>query len=161
MMKKFRLLFLTIFTIIAGTLLFGTESNATSLEDVKENINFANNNQEYIVSGKNEISINESIREASEQGTKEGKQAIVYIPKGVYNINDRILVNSNVYILFEDGAVITPELLKEMGILKKQLSGVKVLGNGELTKKLTVKANRFSTKAVTKIENIGGKAEVI
>ena len=68
MMKKFRLLFLTMFTIIAGTLLFGTESNATSLEDVKENINFANNNQEYIVSGKNEISKNESIREASEQG---------------------------------------------------------------------------------------------
>lgn len=106
MMKKFRLLFLTMFAIIVGTLLFGTESNATSLEDVKENINFANNNQEYIVSGKNEISINESVREASEQGTKEGKQAIVYIPKGVYNINDRILVNSNVYILFEDGAVI-------------------------------------------------------
>ena len=46
-------------------------------------------------------------------------------------------------------------------IIKKQLSRVKVLGNGELTKKLTVKANRFSSKAVTKIENSGGKAEVI
>ena len=45
---------------------------------------------------------------------------------------------------FEDGAVVTPELLKEMGILKKQLAGVKVLGNGNLTKKLTVKASKFS-----------------
>ena len=62
---------------------------------------------------------------------------------------------------FEDGAVVTPELLKEMGILKKQLAGVKVLGNGELTKKLTVKASKFSQSAVEKIEAIGGKAEVI
>ncbi len=62
---------------------------------------------------------------------------------------------------FEDGAVITPELLKEMGILKKQLAGVKVLGNGELTKKLTVKANKFSNTAIEKIEAKGGKAEVI
>ena len=62
---------------------------------------------------------------------------------------------------FEDGAVVTPELLKEMGILKKQLAGVKVLGNGELTKKLTVKAHKFSASAVEKIEAIGGKAEVI
>ena len=62
---------------------------------------------------------------------------------------------------FEDGAVVTPELLKEMGILKKQLAGVKVLGNGNLTKKLTVKANKFSASAIEKIEAIGGKAEVI
>ena len=62
---------------------------------------------------------------------------------------------------FEQGAVVTPELLKEMGILKKQLSGVKVLGNGDLTKKLTVKANKFSKSAIEKIEAMGGKAEVI
>ena len=62
---------------------------------------------------------------------------------------------------FDNGAVITPELLKEMGILKKQLSGVKVLGNGELTKKITVKANKFSKSAIEKIEAQGGKAEVI
>ena len=62
---------------------------------------------------------------------------------------------------FNDGDVVTPEVLKERGIIKKQLSGVKVLGSGELTKKLTVKANRFSSSAVTKIENAGGKAEVI
>ena len=62
---------------------------------------------------------------------------------------------------FDDGAVVTPKLLKEMGILKKQLAGVKVLGNGNLTKKLTVKASKFSQSAVEKIEAIGGKAEVI
>ena len=62
---------------------------------------------------------------------------------------------------FNDGDVVTPEVLKERKIIKKQLAGVKVLGNGELTKKLTIKANRFSSKAVTKIENSGGKAEVI
>ena len=62
---------------------------------------------------------------------------------------------------FEDGAVVTPELLKEMGIVKKQLAGIKVLGNGELTKKVTVKASKFSKTAVEKIEKIGGKAEVI
>ena len=62
---------------------------------------------------------------------------------------------------FNDGDVVTPEVLKERKIIKKELSGIKVLANGELTKKLTVKAHRFSAKAVTKIENIGGKAEVI
>ena len=62
---------------------------------------------------------------------------------------------------FKDNEVVTPEVLKEKGIIKKQLAGVKVLGSGELTHKLTVKANRFSSSAVTKIENAGGKAEVI
>ena len=62
---------------------------------------------------------------------------------------------------FEDGAVVTPELLKEMGLLKNQLDGVKVLGNGTLEKKLTVKAHNFSTKAYKEIEKLGGKAEVI
>ena len=62
---------------------------------------------------------------------------------------------------FNDGDIVTPELLKEKGIIKKQLCGVKVLGNGELEKKLTIKANRFSSSAVTKIESAGGKAEVI
>lgn len=62
---------------------------------------------------------------------------------------------------FEEGAVVTPELLKEMGLIKKQLDGVKVLGNGTLTKKLTVKANKFSDAALREIEKIGGKAEVI
>ena len=62
---------------------------------------------------------------------------------------------------FEEGTEVTPELLFEMGIIKKQLSGIKVLGNGELTKKLTVKANKFSSSAKAKIENVGGTIEVI
>ena len=62
---------------------------------------------------------------------------------------------------FKDGETVSPEVLKERGIIKKQLSGIKVLATGELTKKLTIKAQRFSSKAVTKIEAAGGKAEVI
>ena len=62
---------------------------------------------------------------------------------------------------FNDGDVITPELLSEMGLVKKQLDGIKVLGNGTLEKKVTVKAHRFSSAAVTKIESAGGTAEVI
>ncbi|MGI6112593.1 MAG: 50S ribosomal protein L15 [Mahellales bacterium] len=63
--------------------------------------------------------------------------------------------------IFEEGAVITPELLKERGLVKKVLDGVKILGNGEITKKLTVKAHKFSESAKQKIEAIGGKVEVI
>ena len=62
---------------------------------------------------------------------------------------------------FKDGEVITPELLKELGIVKKQLSGIKVLGNGTLEKKVTVKAHRFTQSALKKIEESGSKAEVI
>ena len=62
---------------------------------------------------------------------------------------------------FNDGDIVTPEALKEKGIVKKQLDGVKVLGSGELSKKLTVKATRFSQVAITKIESAGGKTEVI
>ncbi len=62
---------------------------------------------------------------------------------------------------FNDGDEVTPEVLKSRGIIKKQLDGVKVLANGELKKKLTVKAHRFSSVAVTKIEAAGGKTEVI
>ena len=62
---------------------------------------------------------------------------------------------------FEENTEITPQLLKEMGILKNQLNGVKILGNGTLEKKLTVKANQFSKKAKEEIEKLGGKAEVI
>lgn len=62
---------------------------------------------------------------------------------------------------FEEGTEVTPELLIEMGIIKKVLSGIKVLGNGKLNKKLTVKADKFSKIAIEKIEKAGGKAEVI
>ena len=62
---------------------------------------------------------------------------------------------------FEDGTVVDIALLKEVGLIKKELDGVKVLGSGELTKKLTVKANKFSASAFEQIEKLGGKAEVI
>ena len=62
---------------------------------------------------------------------------------------------------FKDGEVVTPELLKELGIVKKQLSGIKVLGNGTLDKKITIKAHRYTQSALKKIEESGSKAEVI
>ena len=62
---------------------------------------------------------------------------------------------------FEDGAVVDVEALIDAGLVKKALDGVKVLGNGEISKKLTVKANAFSESAKAKIEAAGGKAEVI
>lgn len=62
---------------------------------------------------------------------------------------------------FEDGTVVTPELLKDLGLVKKQLDGIKVLGNGKLEKKLTVKAHKFSSKAQEEIEKLGGKIEVM
>jgi large subunit ribosomal protein L15 len=63
--------------------------------------------------------------------------------------------------VFEDGTVVTPELLLEKGLIKKVRDGVKVLGSGEIAKKLTVKASRFTGSAKAKIEARGGKAEVI
>ena len=63
--------------------------------------------------------------------------------------------------VFEDGTVVTPALLKEKGIIKKQLDGIKVLGNGKLEKKITIQANKFSTSALEKIKESGSKAEVI
>ncbi|MBR2840773.1 MAG: 50S ribosomal protein L15 [Bacilli bacterium] len=62
---------------------------------------------------------------------------------------------------FKDGAEVNPEILKDMGIIKNALDGIKVLGNGKLEKKLTVKASKFSSSAKKQIENLGGKAEVI
>ncbi len=62
---------------------------------------------------------------------------------------------------FENDAVVTPEILKEMGLVKKSLDGIKVLGSGKLEKKLVVKAHKFSSTAKEQIEKLGGKAEVI
>ncbi|MDD4779950.1 MAG: 50S ribosomal protein L15 [Tissierellia bacterium] len=86
------------------------------------------------------------------------------LPKrGFTNIFGTVYSELNVEDLnkFEDGVEVTPEILKSEGILKKQLDGVKILGNGEITKKLTVKAHKFSKSAVEKIEAAGGKVEVI
>ena len=71
------------------------------------------------------------------------------------------VINVSDLNMFEDGTEVTPELLKEMGIIKNMLSGVKVLGNGELEKKLTVRAHKFSKIAKSKIEAKGGKTEVM
>ena len=62
---------------------------------------------------------------------------------------------------FEDGTVVTPALLKDAGLLKKQYDGIKVLGNGKLEKKLTIQAHKFSEVALEKIKEAGSKAEVI
>ena len=62
---------------------------------------------------------------------------------------------------FDNGTVVTPALLKEKRIIKKQLKGIKVLGNGKLEKKLTIQAHKFSTSALEKIKESGSKAEVI
>ena len=62
---------------------------------------------------------------------------------------------------FEAGTVVTPELLKELGIVKKAKDGIKVLGDGKLEKSIEVKAHKFSKTAIEKIEAAGGKAEVI
>ncbi|MFA5409691.1 MAG: 50S ribosomal protein L15 [Bacilli bacterium] len=70
-------------------------------------------------------------------------------------------INVSELNVFEDGTVVSPELLKETGMIKKQLDGVKILGNGSIERKLTVRANKFSKTAKTSIETAGGKAEVI
>ena len=86
------------------------------------------------------------------------------IPKrGFHNIFAKPLESVNVSALekFEDGAVVDAKALLEAGILSKCTYGVKILGNGEITKKLTVKASAFSESAKAKIEAAGGKAEVV
>jgi len=96
----------------------------------------------------------------------EGGQMPLYrrIPKrGFKNRNTKEIIAINVCKLdvFEDGATVTVQSLIDAGIIKKTGDGVKILGNGELTKKLTVQVNAFSEAAQAKIEAAGGKAEVI
>ena len=86
------------------------------------------------------------------------------IPKrGFHNIFAKPLESVNVSALekFEDGAVVDAKVLLDAGVLSKCTYGVKILGNGEITKKLTVKASAFSESAKAKIEAAGGKAEVV
>ncbi len=71
------------------------------------------------------------------------------------------VINVSDLNVFENETEVTPELLKEMGVVKKELSGVKILGNGTLEKKLTVRAHKFSSIAKEKIEAAGGKVEVM
>lgn len=96
----------------------------------------------------------------------EGGQMPLYrqMPKrGFSNINRKeyAIVNLTTLNRFDDGAEVTPAVLLENGVIKNVKSGVKILGNGKLTKKLTVKANKFSASAVKAIEVAGGKTEVM
>ena len=96
----------------------------------------------------------------------EGGQMPLYrrIPKrGFTNRNTREIVGINLSALevFENDTVVSIETLIEAGIVNNPRDGVKIIGNGELTKKLTVQANAFSASAAAKIEALGGKAEVI
>ena len=78
-----------------------------------------------------------------------------------FNRKEYAIVNVETLNRFEEGTTVNVALLLEKGIIKKELSGLKVLGNGELTKKLTVEAVKFSKSAKEAIEKAGGKAEVI
>ena len=97
----------------------------------------------------------------------EGGQMPLYrrLPKRGFKCrNSKEIVTVNVGLLnerFENDAVIDIDALKAVGLISNPRDGVKILGNGELTKKLTVQANAFSAKAAEKIESLGGKAEVI
>ena len=96
----------------------------------------------------------------------EGGQMPLYrrLPKrGFTNINSKEIVGINVSALerFENDSVVSVETLLQTGVIKNPQDGVKILGNGELTKKLVVKANAFSEGAKAKIEAVGGTCEVI
>ena len=96
----------------------------------------------------------------------EGGQMPLYrrLPKrGFTNINSKEILGINVSVLerFENDSVVSVETLLETGVIKNPQDGVKILGNGELTKKLVVKANAFSEGAKAKIEAVGGTCEVI
>ena len=96
----------------------------------------------------------------------EGGQMPLYrrIPKrGFTNRNSKEIIGINLSALevFDNGAEVTVATLIEKGIVKNPKDGVKILGNGEFTKKLTIKANAFSQSAIAKIKALGGKAEVI
>ena len=97
----------------------------------------------------------------------EGGQLPLYrrLPKrGFSNYEFKVryaTINVEDLNIFEEGTLVTPALLKEVGLVKKQLDGIKVLGNGTLTKKLSIQAHKFSKSAVEKIEESGSKIEVI
>ncbi|SET35249.1 50S ribosomal protein L15 [[Clostridium] polysaccharolyticum] len=96
----------------------------------------------------------------------EGGQMPLYrrLPKRGFtcrNSKEIVAINVDVLNRFEDGAEVTIASLIESGIIKNPKDGVKILGNGELTKKLDVKVNAFSASAAQKIQALGGKAEVI
>jgi len=120
-------------------------------------------------SGKNGGSGNKGQNSRSGGGTRpgfEGGQNPIYrrLPKRGFNNYTRVeyaIVNVGTLNKFEAGTVVTPELLAEKGMIDSAYAGVKVLGEGELTVKLTVKANKFSKSAEEAIKNAGGTVEVL
>ena len=102
------------------------------------------------------------------KATFEGGQLPLYrrLPKRGFSNSDFKIRYATINVSdlnekFKDGDVVTPELLKEIGLLKNQLDGVKILGDGEIEKKLTVKAHKFSKTAIEKLEKSGSTIEVI
>ena len=102
-------------------------------------------------------------QKARSGGTRPGFEGGQIPKRGFTNRNTKTIVGINVSALevFENDTVVTVDTLIEQGIVTNPKDGVKILGNGELTKKLTVQADAFSAGAVAKIEALGGKAEVI
>ncbi len=96
----------------------------------------------------------------------EGGQMPLYrrIPKRGFTNHfrtDYVAVNVDALNIFEDGTTVTPEMMMEKGLAKAVAAGIKILGNGELKKNLTVQAQKFSNSAIDKIVAAGGKAEVV
>lgn len=89
-------------------------------------------------------------RRIPKRGFKNARFKTVYATINISDLNR-----------FEDGTVVTPALLRETGIIKNQLDGIKVLGNGKLEKKITIQANKFSKSAIERINESGSKIEVI
>jgi len=144
-------------------------SNLKPAEGAKHSNNFRRGRGHGSGNGKTAGKGHKGQKARSGGGTRigfEGGQMPLYrrIPKrGFTNRNAKDIVGVNVSRLemFEDGTDVTVELLLETGIVRHPRDGVKILGNGELTKKLNVKANAFSASAKEKIEAAGGSAEVI
>jgi len=99
--------------------------------------------------------------------TFEGGQLPLYrrLPKRGFNnyefATKYVVINVSELNVFEEGTIVNPAMLKEAGIIKKELNGVKVLGNGNLDKKITIQAHKFSKSAIDKINESGSKYEVI
>ena len=144
-------------------------SNLKPAEGAKHSNNFRRGRGHGSGNGKTAGKGHKGQKARSGGGTRigfEGGQMPLYrrIPKrGFTNRNAKDIVGVNVSRLeaFEDGAEVTVEALVEAGIVRNPRDGVKILGNGELTKKLNVKANAFSAAAKEKIEAAGGSTEVV
>ena len=139
-------------------------SNLKPAEGSKHSDNFRRGSGNGKTAGKGHKG--QKARSGSPRPGFEGGQMPLYrrIPKrGFTNINTKHIVGINVTALerFDNDAVVTVEALLEAGVIKNPRDGVKILGNGELTKKLTVKVNAFSEGAKAKIEAAGGTCEVI